>query len=245
MRLKEIPGGRELIAEEYRKLGPVSRGEWIVLAVFAWTAGLWMFREALVQWNWLATHVPVIKSVDDSVVAMAGAIALFLIPVDPARHVFALDWKTAVKLPWGVLLLFGGGLSLAAALTDSGLARWIGQQVGVLAGLPTFWQIVLIVALIVFTGELKRIVSSVICQAFSVVQELSCLLSWTSIVPGSPARITRWPNGSGVGMFIPLRPGKSIFHSSSPVDRDSPTAFFCVSVTTCFTPPISKTCGEA
>src|SRR5436190_12927319 len=162
VRLKEIPGGRELIAEEYRKLGPVSRGEWIVLAVFAWTAGLWMFREALVQWNWLATHVPVIKSVDDSVVAMAGAIALFLIPVDPARHVFALDWKTAVKLPWGVLLLFGGGLSLAAALTDSGLARWIGQQVGVLAGLPTFWQIVLIVALIVFTGELTSNLAAVV-----------------------------------------------------------------------------------
>ena len=162
VRLKEIPGGRELIAEEYRKLGPVSRGEWIVLAVFACTAGLWMFREALVQWNWLATHVPVIKSVDDSVVAMAGAIALFLIPVDPARHVFALDWKTAVKLPWGVLLLFGGGLSLAAALTDSGLARWIGQQVGVLAGLPTFWQIVLIVALIVFTGELTSNLAAVV-----------------------------------------------------------------------------------
>jgi sodium-dependent dicarboxylate transporter 2/3/5 len=159
---KQIPGGRELIADEYRKLGTVSRGEWIVLTVFICTAGLWMFREPLIKWNWLATHLPIVKAIDDSFIAMAGAIALFLIPVDPARHVFALDWKTAVKLPWGVLLLFGGGLSLAGAMSDSGLARWIGQQVGILAGLPTYWQIVLIVALIVFTGELTSNLAAVV-----------------------------------------------------------------------------------
>src|SRR5262245_23527662 len=160
--LKEIPGGRELIAEEYRKLGSMSRGEWIVLGVFLCTAGLWMFREPIVRWERLAAAIPVIKSIDDSVVAMMGAIALFLIPVDSSRHIFALDWKTAVKLPWGVLLLFGGGLSLAGAMSDSGLARWIGQQVGVLAALPTFWQIVLIVALVVFSGELTSNLAAVV-----------------------------------------------------------------------------------
>jgi len=162
VRIKQIPGGRELIESEFRKLGPVSRGEWTVLIVFACTAALWMFRGALVEWDWLVAQLPIIQSIDDSLVAMAGAIALFLIPVDPARHVFALDWKTAVKLPWGVLLLFGGGLSLAAAMTDSGLARWIGQQVGVLAGLPTYWQITLIVALIVFSGELTSNLAAVV-----------------------------------------------------------------------------------
>jgi sodium-dependent dicarboxylate transporter 2/3/5 len=162
VRIKQIPGGRDLIESEFQKLGPVSRGEWTVLIVFACTAGLWMFRGALVEWDWLVTQLPIIQSIDDSLVAMAGAIALFLIPVDPARHVFALDWKTAVRLPWGVLLLFGGGLSLAAAMTDSGLARWIGQQVGVLAGLPTYWQITLIVALIVFSGELTSNLAAVV-----------------------------------------------------------------------------------
>jgi sodium-dependent dicarboxylate transporter 2/3/5 len=160
--LKDIPGGRELIRDEYRRLGPVSRGEWIVLTVFLCTATLWISHGYLSKWSWLAELFPIIKSIDDSVIAMSGAIALFLIPVDPARHVFALDWKTAIKLPWGVLLLFGGGLSLAAALTDSGLARWIGQQVGILADLPTFWQIVLIVALIVFTGELTSNLAAVV-----------------------------------------------------------------------------------
>jgi sodium-dependent dicarboxylate transporter 2/3/5 len=162
VRLRQIPGGRELIEDEYRKLGPVSRGEWVVLVVFLCTATLWIAREPLANWGWLAVRLPVIQAIDDSLIAMAGAIALFLIPVDPARHIFALDWKTAVRLPWGVLLLFGGGLSLAAAMGDSGLARWIGQQVGGLDKLPTFWQIVLIVALIVFSGELTSNLAAVV-----------------------------------------------------------------------------------
>jgi solute carrier family 13 (sodium-dependent dicarboxylate transporter), member 2/3/5 len=176
VRLKKIPGGRELIHDEYRKLGRMSRGEWTVLTVFLVTAALWMFRGALVNWHWLTTRLPLIKAVDDSLVAMAGAIALFLIPVDPARHEFALDWKTAVKLPWGVLLLFGGGLSLAAALTESGLADWIGRQAGMIGGLPTYWKIVLIVALIVFTGELTSNVAAVVALLpilFKVAQGLN------------------------------------------------------------------------
>jgi len=162
VRLTQIAGGHALIQEEYRKLGKVSRGEWTVLAVFLATATLWIARDPLAKWTWFAGHVPIIKSVDDSLIAMTGAVALFLIPVDPERHVFALDWRTALKLPWGVLLLFGGGLSLAAALGDSGLARWIGQQVGVLGKLPTYWQIVLIVALIVFSGELTSNLAAVV-----------------------------------------------------------------------------------
>ena len=68
---------------------------------------------ALKSSQWLIAAFPPIKALDDYLIAMLGAISLFIIPVDPARHIFALDWKTAVKLPWGVLLLFGGGLSLA------------------------------------------------------------------------------------------------------------------------------------
>src|SRR3954454_14020839 len=90
---------------------------------------------------------------DDYLIAMLGAISLFLIPVDPARHIFALDWKTAVKLPWGVLLLFGGGLSRAAAVTDCGLAAWIGQQVPRLRDQRADCDIVLTVALSVFEGD--------------------------------------------------------------------------------------------
>jgi sodium-dependent dicarboxylate transporter 2/3/5 len=162
VRLREIPGSRELIRGELHKLGRMSRGEWTVLVVFLLTAGLWLTTPALKAWPWLTSRLPAIGAVDDYLIAMTGAIALFLIPVDAGRHIFALDWKTALKLPWGVLLLFGGGLSLAAALTDSGLAEWIGKQVSVLRQLPTFGQIVLIVALIVFTGELTSNLAAVV-----------------------------------------------------------------------------------
>ncbi|MCI0361399.1 MAG: anion permease [Planctomycetaceae bacterium] len=162
VRMRAIPGGRELIVEEYRKLGRVSRGEWTVTIVFLITAGLWISGSYLKAWSALVTLFPAVKSLDDSLAAMLGAIALFLIPVDLARGQFALDWKTAIKLPWGVLLLFGGGLSLAAAISDSGLAAWIGQQVSGLKALPTYWQITLIVALIVFSGELTNNLAAVV-----------------------------------------------------------------------------------
>jgi sodium-dependent dicarboxylate transporter 2/3/5 len=125
---------------------------------------LWIFGEPLKQWSTLTRVLPAVKAIDDYLVAMAGAIALFLIPVNPARHEFALDWKTALRLPWGVLLLFGGGLSLAAAITDSGLAEWIGRQVTVLRSLPTLWQIVFVVALIVFSGELTNNLAAVVAM---------------------------------------------------------------------------------
>ena len=198
VRLSNIPGGRELILAEYRKLGRVSRGEWIVLAVFAWTAFMWMFSGYLGKWEWFASKVPVIKALDDYVIAMIGAIALFLIPVDYSRHQFALDWKTAVKLPWGVLLLFGGGLSLAGALTDTHLAKWIGQQVGVLATLPTFWQIALIVALIVFSGELTSNLAAVVAL-LPILFEVAGALSLDPLLLCVPAVVA-----ASCGFMLPV-----------------------------------------
>jgi sodium-dependent dicarboxylate transporter 2/3/5 len=198
VRITTIPGGSELVLDEYRKLGSVSRGEWIVLTVFTCTALLWMFHGYLADWNWFATRFPIIKSVDDSVVAMVGALALFLIPVRYERHEFALDWHTAVKLPWGVLLLFGGGLSLAGALTDTGLAKWIGQQVGVLAHLPTFWQITLIVALIVFTGELTSNLAAVVAL-LPILFEVATALSLDPLLLCVPAVVA-----ASCGFMLPV-----------------------------------------
>jgi solute carrier family 13 (sodium-dependent dicarboxylate transporter), member 2/3/5 len=199
VRLKQIPGGRELILDEYRKLGPVSRGEWTVLVVFLCTASLWMFRAPVMQWEWLATHAPALNSNDaDAMVAMAGAIALFLVPVDTARHIFALDWKTAVRLPWGVLLLFGGGLSLAGALNDSGLARWIGQQVGVLAGMPTYLQVLLVVALIVFSGELTSNLAAVVAL-LPILFEVGRTLNLDPLLLCVPAVV-----GASCGFMLPV-----------------------------------------
>ncbi len=140
--LQEIPGGREVIQAEIDKLGRTSRAEWTVLAVFVTTALLWVFRQPLTGWEALTDTLPFMAQLSDPVIAIAGAVALFLIPVSARRGVSALDWKSAQQLPWGVLLLFGGGLSLASAVQVSGLDEFIGAQVSGLGALP----IVLLVA---------------------------------------------------------------------------------------------------
>jgi solute carrier family 13 (sodium-dependent dicarboxylate transporter), member 2/3/5 len=152
--LRDIPGGRELIRGEWRRLGRITRGEYIVLCVCAAVASAWVAREPLSHWQWLTDQLPVITRLDDTVIAMAGALLLFVIPVDIRRGVFALDWETASQLPWGVLLLFGGGFSLAAAISGSGLADWMGSQVAFLEGLPPLALMLAVVTMIVFLTEL-------------------------------------------------------------------------------------------
>ncbi len=154
MRIAAIPGGRQLIREELRRLGSASRGEWTVLSVFALTATAWILREPLFQWEPIASRIPWITRVNDPMIALAGALLLFAVPVNLRRGVFALDWETAVKLPWGVLLLFGGGLSLAAAAVESGFNAWVGQWVAGLDGLPTVALVMVISLMVIFLTEI-------------------------------------------------------------------------------------------
>jgi len=135
MHLDELPGGRELVRTELQRLGPMTRPERLVLVVFAATAAAWIIR------GFVATTM-----VSDTTIAIAGALALFIIPADLRKGEFLLDWESAVRLPWGVMLLFGGGLALAKGVTDSGLADWIGQQLSLLHGLnPTVFLTVVAV----------------------------------------------------------------------------------------------------
>ncbi len=152
--IDRVPGGRELIREELRALGKVSRGEWTVLAVFVLTASLWVFREPALRIGWVRDNLGFLDRLSDPGVAMLAAVLLFAIPVDVKRGVFALDWKRAEGLPWGVLLLFGGGLSLAGAVTGTGLDAWIGSGVAGLGSLPVWLLIAAVAAIVIFLTEL-------------------------------------------------------------------------------------------
>lgn len=145
--ISEISGGKELIRGQLDEMGPASRGEKIVLTVFIVTALLWIFRQLL-------SELPLLGGLEDAGIAIAAAIALFAIPVDWRNGVFALDWRTALGLPWGVLLLFGGGLSLANGISETGVDSWIGDGFGGLAGIPTLLFIALIAAAVVGLTEL-------------------------------------------------------------------------------------------
>lgn len=145
----------DLLRRERAGLGPRSRGETLVAVVFVVTAVAWVLREPKVLGSvtlpGIATWLPEVR---DSTIAMAAALALFLLPLDPRRGRFVLEWPVARRIPWGVLVLFGGGLSLARAMDRSGLAAWIGSGVEGLSGVPPFVLFFVIAALFVFLTEI-------------------------------------------------------------------------------------------
>jgi sodium-dependent dicarboxylate transporter 2/3/5 len=148
----EIAGGRQHFHDEYRKLGALTRGEKTVLAVFLVTAFLWIFSPLLKPA--MIAGIKPFAGLSDAVIAMLAAMALFLIPVDRAKGIRAMDWETAVKLPWGVLMLFGGGLTLAASIEANGVSEFIGNSSRGLAGLHPLLLLLAIATMTVFLSEL-------------------------------------------------------------------------------------------
>jgi sodium-dependent dicarboxylate transporter 2/3/5 len=124
----------------------MGRGEKIVAVTFTVTALLWVFRPLIEE----HTGIPL----SDPGIAMAAALMLFLIPVDVKRGQFAMNWSWAQRLPWDVLLLFGGGLSLAAGISETGLAQWIGEAMGVFGNWPAIALVLLVTTVIIFLTEL-------------------------------------------------------------------------------------------
>lgn len=159
-----VPGAHERFAADLRELGPMHHGERVVAIVFGLAALLWIGRPWIVDWIPPLSGLKAMSSGMDTVIAMIAGLSLFIIPVDLKRGLFVLDWKQAAKLPWDVLVLFGGGLSLAAAFDKTEFAEWLGAQATALGGLP-FWGIVLVIALaIIFLSELAS--NTAIAAAF-------------------------------------------------------------------------------
>ncbi len=145
-RQKEFPGGRAEIQRQLKKLGTISSEEIIVLLVFALTALAWIGRSFLLE--------KIFPAIDDTIIGMSGAVLLFLLPAAKSKGGKIIDWESAVKLPWGILLLFGGGLAIAAGFKTSGLADWIGQQMTLLEGVALLGILLVVVASVNFLTEI-------------------------------------------------------------------------------------------
>lgn len=151
--------GRESVTnainEQRAALGPISTGERLTSIVFALTALGWIFRAPKdiggVTIPGLESFIPFVT---DATIAIASAVTLFALPVSVRRTEFVLNWDWAVRIPWGILLLLGGGLSLATGFEVSGLATWIGGQVEPLSVLPTVLFLGCIVGLFILLTEL-------------------------------------------------------------------------------------------
>lgn len=145
IKMKELPGGKELILEEKRKLGKMSFEEKMVLLVFGFAAFMWVTRTFL--WD------DKIPGIDDTMIAIFAASLLFLIPsLNKGGRV--LDWSVSKDLPWGILLLFGGGLALATGFKETGLAEWIGGRLTVLDGFNFVVIVIISTALVLFLTEI-------------------------------------------------------------------------------------------
>ncbi|HED53294.1 MAG TPA: SLC13/DASS family transporter [Phycisphaerales bacterium] len=157
VRVGEVKGAHAHLRSELDGLGRISRGEWVVIVTFSLVAFGWISRKFVT--GQLAGHgfseaADRVKALGDAGIAMIGAIALFVIPVNPSKREFAMDWQTATKMPWDVLLLFGGGLSLASAMKQSGLDAYIGGHLAGLDGVPAWVLVMLVCLTVIFLTEL-------------------------------------------------------------------------------------------
>ena len=141
---KSFPGGIKEIKKQLQKIGTISYEEKLVALIFTLTAIAWVTRDIL------KLIIPVI---DDTIIVMISAFIIFLLPTkDKKRRL--INWEEASKLPWGILLLFGGGMALASGFKESSLALWIGTQMTLLDGINLFLLVFILIASVNFLTEI-------------------------------------------------------------------------------------------
>lgn len=160
--LPALSGGEaalESVREEKRSLGRMNAPEMRAALVFGITALLWVTRLPVQNyaeaqgWAWASNY-------SDMGIAMAGAVAMFLVPAGAGERRALLNWKEARELPWGVLILFGGGIAIGRAVTRTGLSDWMGAQLAALSAFPPIVFILVVVALVIFLTELTSNVAT-------------------------------------------------------------------------------------
>lgn len=135
-----LSGGREALDSRLAIVGRMGLGEKLVATVFLVVAISWILRSFVLQ--------KLIPGLDDTVIAVLGGVVLFLLPSGNKDGKRLMSWEDANRLPWGIVLLFGGGLALAEAFEVSGLAQWIGEHLSGFAGWSTVFLLLMVVAIV-------------------------------------------------------------------------------------------------
>ncbi len=164
-----------------KELGPMSIPERRVAWVFFGVALAWISRPLL---NKLAA----LEGLSDPGIAMAAGILLFVIPSGSDRDRFLMNWQTAERLPWSILILFGGGLTLAAAVSETGLANWLGSNLTVISDLPLGFLVAAVSTLIIFLTELTSNLATT-ATFLPVVAELASQGGYSAITLTAPVAL--------------------------------------------------------
>lgn len=150
-----LVNAKEALDKEVKELGPMSRGEKNTLFVFVLTALCWIFAKSKDFGAFTLPGLDVfIPGIDDSTIAIFGALLLFFLPISWKKQEYTMNWQWAVRIPWGILLLFGGGMCLSAGFIKSGLAQTIVGYLDVLNGVPILLIVLAIAILVTFLTEL-------------------------------------------------------------------------------------------
>lgn len=142
---KEFSSGKDEINNQIKSLGKISYEEKTVLIVFIFTALLWIIQSFVLK--------KLIPNIDDTIIAIISAVTLFILPTRNIKSTI-LKWEDTTKLPWGILLLFGGGMALAKGFDSSGLAVWIGNQLTSLESFPFILLLFILIASVNFLTEI-------------------------------------------------------------------------------------------
>lgn len=141
----DFPGGVAEIKRQKKALGRMQRQEKRVLGVFVLTALAWICRSFLLS--------PYLPALDDTIIALSAGVVLFVLP-GKQKSTSILSWEDSKKIPWGILLLFGGGLAIATGFKDTGLAKWLAELLIALDFLPLLLMTFMLVAAINFLTEI-------------------------------------------------------------------------------------------
>lgn len=158
----QLTGGKKMIEKELVSLGSIQRGEWITFGVFSITVILWLVRPFITSFEfaWNGAAVRPLAGLTDTGIAMTAAMLLFVLPVDSKKREFTMNWATLEKMPWGILYLFGGGLSLASAVQANGVAEFMGSFTGKFGAMPAIVVVLAVTAGIIFLTELTSNVAT-------------------------------------------------------------------------------------
>ena len=221
---EESTHSRETITAELAALGPVSVPEWRLILVFGAVVLSWV-TGSLIWYRW-------VPNCNDTIVAMAGALLLFVMPA--GNHMAStvsqvhkpgqplLDWETAVKIPWGIILLFGGGLALAKGFDSSGLAAWMGEQLKGLSNLPHVFILLSVLVVVVLLSE----VASNIATASMMMPVLAALALSIGAHPFGLCMSATMAASFGFGLPVATAPNSIVYASGFLTTRDMARAGF-------------------
>jgi sodium-dependent dicarboxylate transporter 2/3/5 len=186
----------KIFRQELQKLGPMMRPEKYTLFIFISTAGLWMFRSDIDLGTFRipgwANLLNLQEYIHDSTVAIAMAILTFILPAQKTKdgsRQFLMNWTWTSRIPWGILLLFGGGFALAHGFQESGLTQWLGEQLSAFHFLPLLLIIIIICTMTTLTTEFASN-TAMASTLLPIIAGLAVALNINPIILMIPATIS-------------------------------------------------------